>query len=176
MPETGDDRAARVADFEAAVLPFAAGLLRAARHITGDPTTADDLVQETLMQAWRAFHQFELGTNSRAWLFRIMLNLWSKARSRRRRDHLRTVPLEGVVVAREPAIQEQMQVRQALATLPEEQRMVLLLGVVEGFTCREIGEMLVLPIGTVMSRLARGRTRMRALLAQPAEREVEVTE
>lgn len=163
MTETNND--VRAATFETTALPFAATLLRAARHITGERSAADDLVQETLLQAWRAFHQFEPGTNCRAWLFRIMLNLWSKVRNKQQR-HLQAVPLDEVIAGRESDIQMHLQVRMAVDALPEEQRVVLMLGVVEGFTCKEIADMLSLPIGTVMSRLARGRMRLRGALQE----------
>lgn len=163
MAETSERGAQEAERFESVALPFLEMLLRTARRITGERFVADDLVQETMLQAWRAFHQFEPGTNCKAWLFRIMFNLWSKLR-RKQQPHLQAVPLDEIVAGRESRVQADLQIRMALDALPQEQRVVLMLGVVEGFTCKEIAEMLSLPIGTVMSRLSRGRARLRGAL------------
>jgi len=175
MVDTTESRAHAAERFEAVALPLLEILLRTARRITGERSVADDLVQETMLQAWRAFHQFEPGTNCKAWLFRIMVNLWSKLR-RKQQPHLQAVPLDEVVTGRESRVQADLQVRMALDALPEEQRVVLMLGVVEGFTCKEIAEMLSLPIGTVMSRLSRGRARLRDALDESTASDRKVLE
>ncbi len=140
-------------------------LLRVARRITGSLHDAEDVVQETLLAGWRSFHQFENGTNCRAWLFKIMFNLLSKGRSRRSVPIVEIADgeiLENIVSIR-PSYSElaSSDVVAAIDALPEEQRAVLILAAVEGFTCKEIGIMLGIPIGTVMSRLSRGRAVIR---------------
>jgi len=155
----------RQQQFEQTALPHTRSLLLFARRLAGDGVTAEDMVQETLLRAWRSFHQFEAGTNVRAWLFRILVNV-SNARGRKVARTLETVPLE-----REPASpapirpSERMELIEALDQLPVEQRTALMLAAVEGFTCREIAEILSIPIGTVMSRVGRAREAMRARLA-----------
>jgi len=134
-------------------------LLRVARRLTSDP---EDLVQETMLSAWRGFDQFRAGTNARAWLFRIMMNAFH-ARGRRARPAL--VPIDGHDRAGGADISIAAEVAQALDELAIEHRTVLLLGVVEGFTCQEIAEILGVPIGTVMSRLSRARESLRGRLA-----------
>lgn len=163
MATIRDERTTRLESFEAAAMPHLETLLRSARHITGERHIADDLVQETMLQAWRAFHQFQPGTNCKAWLYRIMLNLWSKLRKKQQPARY-IVALDEVELGRESAVLTNLQLSTALDTMPAEQRAVLVLGIVEGFSCREIAEMLALPIGTVMSRLARGREKLRAAL------------
>jgi RNA polymerase sigma-70 factor, ECF subfamily len=151
----------REQEFAEVALPETRNLLRFARRLTSDAWAAEDLVQETMMRAWRGFNQFRGGTNARAWLFRILLNTFY---GQGRKGRLIVVPLaesERVGAGGDSAA---LEVNQALAKLPEEQRAVLMLGVVEGFTCREISEMLKVPIGTVMSRMSRGRQAMRTQL------------
>lgn len=151
-------------DFEKTVLPHAPGLLRFALRLTGNSFHAEDLAQETLLLAWRSFGQFEPGTNAHAWLFRILLNSFRQEK-RRRRPELVIEPLADVVPATQPSSQTSVEVIQAFDSLSSDQRTVLLLAVVEGFTCRQISEILNIPIGTVMSRLNRAREVMRELLS-----------
>ncbi len=144
-------------------MPHAQSLLRVARRMTSSHVVAEDLVQETLLAAWRNFHQFQPGTNIRAWLFRILLNnFYAQGRK------LRTVPpmvtLSPGAHAVFPGLDDAMEVARALQSLEIEHRTVLLLGVVEGFTCKEIAGILGIPIGTVMSRLSRARQAMRTRL------------
>jgi RNA polymerase sigma-70 factor, ECF subfamily len=146
-------------EFEQTAMPHVRSLLRVARRLTSDP---EDLVQETMLSAWRGFHQFQPGTNARAWLFRIMMNGFH-ARVRKARPAL--VPMEGHDRAGGPDISSAAEVAQALDELAVEHRTVLLLSVVEGFTCQEISGILGVPIGTVMSRLSRAREAMRLRLA-----------
>src|SRR5438552_2261316 len=137
-------------------MPHTEALLRAALRIVRDRAAAEDMVQETLLRAWRAFDQFERGTNCKAWLFRILMNLASK----RRRKMLATPQIvsleasESTTVVRLPVVNSRqlasMEVISAFDTLSEEHRIVLVLAVVEGFTCKEIAQMCGLPIGTVM--------------------------
>lgn len=146
-----------------------------ARRMTADVAAAEDLVQDTLLRAWRSFDQFQTGTNARAWLFRIMFNAFY-AQGRKTRGGPTLVPLEYSSTEFRPQNQPGISrsnaaaVTRAVDELSEEHRKVLLLAVVEGFTCREMAEMLSLPIGTVMSRLSRARQALRAQLA-PADPE-----
>ncbi len=144
-------------------MPQTRSLLRVARRLTSDP---EDLVQETMLSAWRGFHQFQAGTNARAWLFRIMMNAFH---SRGRKVRPALVPIDGHDRAGGPDLVAAAEVAQALDELAIEHRTVLLLGVVEGFTCQEIAEILGVPIGTVMSRLSRAREALRGRLAPRCE-------
>src|SRR5258707_12405581 len=150
-------------EFESIALVHADPLLRMARRLLRGDSLAEDAVQETLLSAWRAFHQFQRDTNCKAWLFRILLNGISK-------NGQRTVPLVGlppgqsldnIMVIRPP--HESLAYSEAIAAidaLPEERRIVFLLAAVEGFACKEISSMLAIPIGTVMSRLSRCRVEL----------------
>ncbi len=117
------------------------------------------------MRAWRAFEQFRGGTNARAWLFCIMLNTFY---GQGRKGHLTLVPLGDTDRPTGSGTSERLEINEALAKLPQEQRAVLLLGVVEGFTCQEMSEMLGIPMGTVMSRMSRARQAMRRQLGVEA--------
>ncbi len=143
-------------------MPHARSLLRVARRLTSESARAEDLVQETMLLAWRGFHQFRAGTNARAWLFRIMFNA-HYAQGRKNRGGA-LVLAEMRDIAENPAAQERAEMAEALDSLAEEHRSVLLLGAVEGFTCREMAEILNIPLGTVMSRLSRAREALRARL------------
>lgn len=138
-------------------MPEAQRLLRFALQLTRDTSSAEDLAQETLLKAWRGFHQFKDGTSARAWLYRILLNAFYEQGRK-----IRNEPIP--VTSRMPAMIERLEVNQALDSLPAEHRTVLLLGVVEGFTCREMSGILSVPIGTVMSRLSRARQALREKL------------
>ncbi len=115
------------------------------------------------MLAWRSFHQLRPGTNARAWLFRILFNAFY-ARGRKLRNAPEVIPLTGGIPVA-PSFDEATEVSQALDRLHVEHRTVLLLGVVEGFTCGEMADILSVPIGTVMSRMSRARQAMRTQLA-----------
>ncbi len=138
-----------------------------ARRLTSGSAAAEDLVQECLLHAWRGFHQLRTGTNARAWLFRILFNVYY-AQGRKLRRVPEIVPLTASLPGAAPAWDEAMEVARALDGLQIEHRTVLLLGVVEGFTCNEIAEILSVPVGTVMSRLSRARQAMRTRLAAGA--------
>jgi RNA polymerase sigma-70 factor, ECF subfamily len=148
----------REQEFGDVAMPQARNLLRFARRLTSDPASAEDLVQETLMRAWRGFDQFRGGTNARAWLFRILLNtFYGQGRKRR----LSVVPLGDMDRPGPAGNHSAFEITDALDRLPADQRTVLMLGAVEGFTCKEISEMLHIPMGTVMSRMSRARQAMR---------------
>ena len=148
-------------------MPHTRSLLRVARRLTANLATAEDLVQETMLSAWRGFDRFERGTNARAWLFRILMNAFH-ASGRRLHAAPITVSITTHDIAVDSIALTAVQVTQALDELPVEQREVLLLGVVEGFTCAEMAEILEIPMGTVMSRLSRGRQALRECLAPEA--------
>jgi RNA polymerase sigma-70 factor (ECF subfamily) len=151
----------REQEFSEVALPQTRNLLRFARRLTCDSAAAEDLVQETLMRAWRGFDQFRGGTNARAWLFRILLNTFY---GQGRKGRLTLVPLGEIDRAGLTGDSASFEITDALARLPVDQRTVLMLGAVEGFTCREMSEMLSIPMGTVMSRLSRARQAMRTQL------------
>lgn len=129
------------------------------------------------MLAWRSFDQLEEGTNARAWLFRILFNVFY-AQGRKLRRVPEIIPITRDLASVAVSLDEAMEVSRALDGLHIDHRTVLLLGVVEGFTCGEIAGILGVPIGTVMSRLSRARASMRSRLAarslnvQWAEKEI----
>jgi RNA polymerase sigma-70 factor, ECF subfamily len=166
-------------EFECVAIPHSRSLLRVARRLAFDPAVAEDLVQEALLRAWRGFDRFEPGTNARAWLFRILFNVFY-AQGRKTRSSPVLVPLQmpghearRSAGAADFSLLDSAMLSAALDDLSEEHRTVILLGVVEGFTCRELSEILSLPIGTVMSRLSRARQSLREALA-PAPKLVRV--
>ena len=145
-------------------------LRRVACRVCEDRETADDLVQETYLRAWRSFDKFEPGTNCRAWLFRIFFYV----RSEHRRSQARRPLVFSLHHVKESAVSSQTntpgdvtfaEIKKAFAELPEPFRIAVLLSDVEGLRYREIAEVLSLPVGTVMSRLSRGRQMLRAKLA-----------
>ena len=171
-----DDLEAR---FVRDVLPLVDQLYRAALRYTRRPADAEDLVQETMVKAYTGFHRFSDGTNVRAWLFRILTNTWiSSYRTAQRRvdevlaaDVTEVWPSAGGNPSAELAVLEAMGdegVRNACSALPEGQRLVVYYADVEGFRYKEIAEILDVPLGTVMSRLHRGRANLRALLMEVA--------
>lgn len=141
-------------------------LRRYARALTGDRVSADDLVQDTLERAWSRLHLWRAGSDMRAWLFTVMHNLFV---NRVRAGRLETLPLDSeALVASARATQEDgllmRDLQAALAQLPAEQREVLLLVGLEGMRYEDIAAVLAVPVGTVMSRLSRGRERLRTML------------
>ena len=171
-----DDPSAR---FVRDVMPLVDQLYRAARRYTRSTADAEDLVQETMVKAYAGFHTFTVGTNIRAWLFRILTNTWitSYRTAQRRPDEVLAVdvtdmrPSASQNQSAELAVLEAMgdeDVRDALQALPEHQRLVVYYADVEGFRYKEIAAILDTPLGTVMSRLHRGRTNLRTLLVDIA--------
>jgi RNA polymerase sigma-70 factor (ECF subfamily) len=171
------------ANFESDAMQFAPQLYSAAMRMTRNPADAEDLVQETFLKAYRAYHTFEEGTNLKAWLYRILTNTYiNQYRAKKRRPdetdldevedlylYRRLGGLEGAEAGRsaEEELFEHLtsdEVKQALEALPEQFRMAVLLADVEGFAYKEIAEILDIPIGTVMSRLHRGRKAMQKSL------------
>jgi RNA polymerase sigma-70 factor, ECF subfamily len=155
------------AEFESTAFVHAQSLLRFALKMVRDRHRAEDLVQETLLSAWRNFHQFQPGTNCRAWLFRILINARNRQFSRQS-ELAEVVSIDDVQVREPEMMSVSAEINSALARLSGEHREILMLGIVEGFSVKELASILSLPVGTVMSRLSRARARLRELLS-PAE-------
>lgn len=156
-----------MSDRESLITQHILRLRRYARALTGDRAAADDLVQDTLERALSRFHLWRQGSDLRAWLFTIMHNVYvNQIRSRMRHQHeALDEPAADAVRAHEPDWAELRDIDDALAKLPDDQRAVVLLVGLEQFTYEEAARVLDIPIGTVMSRLSRGRERLRLMLA-----------
>lgn len=157
--------------FEAEAMQHIDDLYRTAKRLTRSETEADDLVQETYMQAWKSFAHYELGTNCRAWLYNILFN---KFDHHRRKKFTRAKYFQEAddflfeVSAAAPSVPEHLtdtQVISALDKLPMHYRSVVLLADVHEFDYKEVAHILDIPIGTVMSRLNRARTQLKKTLS-----------
>jgi len=173
--------------FEEQALPFMDQLYAAAMRMTRNPADASDLVQETFVKAFAAFRQFQQGTNLKAWLYRIQTNTFINTYRKKQRD-----PYQGTIdeledwqmggaesatrtsgstrSAEAEAIDHlpDSAVKDALQKVPEDFRMAVYFADVEGFSYQEIADIMKTPVGTVMSRLHRGRRLLRGLLADYA--------
>lgn len=160
-------------EFDRAALVHIPELLRVASRLCGSAEAGEDLLQETYLQAWRSFHRFEAGTNCRAWLYKILLYTYSSQnRKRMRQPFLVDLDAAGeAALLVEPPTPDTLSVeavKTAFDHLPETFRTLVVLVDVEGLTYREAAEALEVPIGTVMSRLSRGRGLLRLELARHA--------
>ncbi len=183
------------ATFAAAAMPFMDQLYSHALRMTRNPADAEDLVQETYLKGYRAYESFEEGTNLRAWLFRILTNSYINTyRKKQRRPgesdlgdveelylYRRLGGAETSTLGRraEDELLDRLteaEVKQAIEDLPEQYRHAVLLADVEGFAYKEIAEILDVPIGTVMSRLHRGRKRLQEQLYEFGRRRGLVSE
>jgi RNA polymerase sigma-70 factor (ECF subfamily) len=158
--------------FERVALPYTNDLFRMASSLLRNRTEAEDAVQECLLQAWKSFARFEPGTNCRAWLYKILFHVVSHHRRKWSRLWLAEDPqiLEDTLVAK-TEISEQLtdeDILAALAKMPLRHAEVVMLADVQEFSYKEIQKTLSIPIGTVMSRLSRGREFLRAELASMA--------
>jgi RNA polymerase sigma-70 factor, ECF subfamily len=157
--------------FEAEAIQHIDDLYRTARRLTRDENQAEDLVQETYMQAWKSFANYELGTNCRAWLYKILFN---KFEHHRRKQYTQSKYFQEAdelvfeLSAAKTSVPEHLTDREvisALDKLPEHYRSVVLLADVHEFDYKEVAQILDIPMGTVMSRLNRARTQLKKSLA-----------
>ena len=173
--------------FTSDAMQYAPQLFSTALRMTRNRSDAEDLVQETYIKGWRSFHTFQDGTNLRAWLFRIMTNTYiNKYNAQKRKGtevelddveelflykRLGSIDQSQLSSSAEDQMLELFtddEVKNALEELPEDFRIPVLLSDVDGFSYKEISEMLEIPIGTVMSRLHRGRKAMQKMLYEYA--------
>ena len=160
--------------FEAEAMQHIDDLYRTAKRLTRNETDADDLVQETYMQAWKSFEHYEIGTNCRAWLYKILFNKFDHHRRKQYTQSKYFQEADELVFefsAAKTTVPEHLTDRQvisALEKLPEHYRSVVLLADVHEFDYKEVAEILEIPIGTVMSRLNRARTQLKKSLATVA--------
>ena len=161
-------------EFEAAAMPHMADIYRTASRLLGAGTGADDVVQDVYLQAWKSFAQFQPGTNCRAWLFKILFHTthhyrrkWLNLRIINRSDEVLDQTVAGSPPLPDHITDEEMLA--ALSEVPLDFRAVVLLIDVEEFSYKEAAGILNVPIGTVMSRLSRGRKLLRDRLAGVAQ-------
>ncbi|MCW9706995.1 sigma-70 family RNA polymerase sigma factor [Fodinibius salsisoli] len=184
MPELTREEVQKQEDFEEEIIPHLDAMYNFALRLTSDPSDAEDLVQDTIVKAFRFFDSYEKGTNAKAWLFRILKNSYinnyrkqSKKPNQVDYDEVATF-YETIRAERTDTsdLEDKMfreliddDISNALDELPEDFRTVVLLCDVEGFTYEEISNMLDVPIGTIRSRLHRGRNLLKSQLMEYAK-------
>lgn len=185
MADLSKEELQKQSDFESEMLPHLDAIYNFALKLTAEPNDAEDLVQETIVKAFRFFSSYEKGTNAKAWLFRILKNSYINIYRKKSRQP-NQVDYDEVEAYYETIRSEQKDttdledlmyremmdddITKALADLPEDFRTVVLLCDIEGFTYEEIANMLDVPIGTIRSRLHRGRNLLRDQLTEYAEK------
>jgi len=161
-------------EFEGTALPHLNDLYRTATRLLADSTKADDVVQDVYLQAWKSFDRFEVGTNCRAWLYKILFHMihhhrrkWFNSRMVKESEEI----LDRVAASPEPMPEHltDEEILGALDRVPQDFRAVVLLVDVEEFSYKESSGILNVPIGTVMSRLSRGRKLLREQLEKTAQ-------
>ncbi|MDX1586816.1 sigma-70 family RNA polymerase sigma factor [Balneolaceae bacterium YR4-1] len=185
MAELTKDEVQKQEDFEEEIIPHLDAMYNFALRLTSDPNDAEDLVQDTIVKAFRFFSSYEKGTNAKAWLFRILKNSYinnyrKKSKQPNQVDYDEVSSFYETIRADRTDtsdLEDRMfreliddDISNALEELPEDFRTVVLLCDVEGFTYEEIANMLDVPIGTIRSRLHRGRNLLKAELMDYAEK------
>ncbi len=185
MAELTKDEVRKQEDFEEEIIPHLDAMYNFALRLTSDPNDAEDLVQDTIVKAFRFFSSYEKGTNAKAWLFRILKNSYinnyrKKSKQPNQVDYDEVSSFYETIRADRTDtsdLEDRMfreliddDISNALEELPEDFRTVVLLCDVEGFTYEEIANMLDVPIGTIRSRLHRGRNLLKAQLMEYAEK------
>jgi len=184
-PRASESEAERTQRFERDALQYLDQLYAAAMRMTRNPADAEDVVQETFAKAYASFHQFTPGTNLKAWLYRILTNTYINSYRKKQREpqlsdgetvedwqlaRAESHTSTGLKSAETVALENlpDSDVKDALQQLAPDFRLAVFLADVEGFSYKEIAEIMGTPIGTVMSRLNRGRTQLRRMLADYA--------
>lgn len=185
MAELTTEEVQKQEDFEDEIIPQLDAMYNFALRLTSDPSDAEDLVQDTIVKAFRFFSSYEKGTNAKAWLFRILKNSYinnyrKKSKQPNQVDYDEVATFYETIRAERTDtsdLEDKMfrdliddDISSALDELPEDFRTVVLLCDIEGFTYEEIANMLDVPIGTIRSRLHRGRNLLKAELLDYAEK------